>query len=158
MASPTAARKKELPLIPIVIGAIAVVALIIGLFYLSKPATTPPEERPSAEGTAYLQHLTLSNVKMKATENFMKQQVVEVEGSISNDGSRPIEHIDVHCIFAGIDGKEIHREKAAIVASKPGESLRPGQVRSFRLPFDSLPDGWNQAMPRLVIAQIIFAK
>ncbi len=38
-----------------------------------------------------------------------------------------------------------------------GAPLNPNDVRSFRLAFDSLPDGWNQAMPKLVIAQIVFA-
>jgi hypothetical protein len=25
------------------------------------------------------------------------------------------------------------------------------------MPFDTLPDGWNQALPKMVIAQITFA-
>ncbi len=95
---------------------------------------------------------------MKATENFMKQQVVEVVGKISNTGTRPIEHIDVYCIFSGINSNEVYRERVPIVASKAGQALGPNQTRAFRLPFDSLPDTWNQAMPRLVIAKVVFAR
>lgn len=157
MASATATRR-QLPLVPIVIGAIAVLALIAALFYLSRPSPKAPEERPSTEATAYLPHLVLSDVGMKATENFMKQQVVEVVGKISNTGTRPIEHIDVYCIFSGINANEVYRERVPIVASKSGEALGPNQTRSFRLPFDSLPDTWNQAMPRLVIAKVVFAR
>ena len=37
------------------------------------------------------------------------------------------------------------------------ERLKPGATKSFRMPFDTLPDGWNQAIPKMVIAQITFA-
>lgn len=92
---------------------------------------------------------------MKAAENFMKQQVVEIEGKISNHGPRKLASVDVYCLFAGADGREIHRERVPIVAR--GVPLQPNATKAFRLPFDSLPEAWNQAMPRLVIAQIVFA-
>jgi hypothetical protein len=34
--------------------------------------------------------------------------------------------------------------------------LMPGETKEFRLPFDTLPESWNQALPDLVIAQIVF--
>jgi hypothetical protein len=34
--------------------------------------------------------------------------------------------------------------------------LKPGETKSFRLPFDAVPAGWNQQMPNLVIAGIDF--
>jgi hypothetical protein len=60
-------------------------------------------------------------------------------------------------VFDGADGHVIYRERQPIVSSKGGP-LEPGQTRAFRLPFDSLPDTWNQALPHLVIASIHFAK
>lgn len=93
---------------------------------------------------------------MKASENFMKQQVVEVEGSVANNGDRLLNSIYVYCLFYGVDGREIHRERIAIVPPE-GRSLKPGETRHFRLPFDTLPDGWNRALPKMVIAQIGFA-
>ena len=35
--------------------------------------------------------------------------------------------------------------------------LKPGETKSFRLPFDDLPASWNQAMPQLVIAGVKFS-
>lgn len=93
---------------------------------------------------------------MKASENFMHQQVVEIEGKIANNGARPLRSVDVYCLFYGLDGRELHRERMSIVRSSTAP-LKPGETRAFRLPFDSLPDGWNQAMPKMVIAQIVFA-
>jgi len=155
MAGP--ATKKKLPIAPLVIGALVVVALIAGLIYLNKPAPKPAESTASAEAKAYLPNLELSGVTMKATENFMKQQVVEIEGNIANKGPRPLKSVDIYCHFYGVDSREVYRERVPIVQSK-GAPLRPGEVRRFRLPFDALPDGWNQALPRMVIAQITFAE
>jgi hypothetical protein len=65
--------------------------------------------------------------------------------------------VSVYCLFYGVDGREIYRERVPIVGASAAP-LKPGEVRAFRLPFDSLPEGWNQAMPKMVIAQITFAR
>lgn len=156
MASPATAPKR-IPLPLLVVSAIAVLAVAAALVYLNKPAAKTSQEEPaSPEAKAYVSYLALSDVTMKATENFMKQQLVEIEGKITNKGSRPLQTVDVYCLFYGIDGREIHRERVPIVQSK-GSPLKPDEVRSFRLPFDSLPDGWNQSLPKMVIARIGFA-
>ncbi len=153
---PAGTPTRRIPLLPIIIGAVVVVALIAGLFYLNRPAPKPPEGQASAEAKAYLPHLTLQDVTMKASENFMKQQVVEIEGTIGNNGPRSLRSIDVFCLFYGVDGHEVHRERVPVVPSTAAP-LKPGEMRHFRLPFDNLPDGWNQALPKMVIAQIKFA-
>ena len=145
--------------VPFLVTGIVLVlcAIAAGVYFGRTPkssAATPTSA--SAEAKAYLQHLQLSDVSMKATENFMKQQVVEVEGKITNNGSRSIESVSVYCLFSGVDGREVYRERVPIVQSK-STPLKPGETRNFRLPFDSLPDTWNQALPRMVIAQMTFA-
>ncbi|MBV8550632.1 MAG: DUF2393 family protein [Acidobacteriaceae bacterium] len=142
----------------IIVSVILVTALIAAVVYLSRPVSRPAASGPaSTEAKAYLPYLALSDVTMQATENFMKQQVVEVKGKISNKGTRELDGIEVYCVFYGVDGREVYRERQFIVSSK-GAPLKPGQTRTFRLPFDNLPDTWNQALPRLVIAQIMFGQ
>ena len=155
MNSAEPARKISVPLA--VAGAIGVLVLIALGVYLSRPAQKPAEQPASPEANAYVKNLELSDVQMKASENFMKQQVVEIDGKITNRGPRQIDSIVVSCYFYGVDGRMIHRERVPVVRSH-GTVLKPGETRSFRLPFDSLPEGWNQAMPRLVIAQITFVQ
>ncbi|MGA8026139.1 MAG: hypothetical protein WB992_03275 [Bryobacteraceae bacterium] len=156
MASLAGASKKP-PVALLVVGAIVLAGVIAGLVYLNKPVSRRGgEEAASAEAKAYVSNLQLSDVSMKASENFMQQQVVEIDGKIANRGPRPLESVEVYCLFYGVDGREIYREKMPIVQSK-GSPLKPNEVRGFRLPFDSLPDGWNQAMPKMVIASIGFA-
>jgi hypothetical protein len=137
----------------VVITALALAVLAAGLFYLNRPpAPAANHDEASAEAKAYLNHLQLSDVNMQATENFMNQQVLEIQGKIGNNGPRKLALIEVYCLFYGLDGKEIHRERLAIARGLP-----PGETRAFRLPFDSLPEGWNQAMPKMVIARIAFS-
>lgn len=157
MAAPARARKK-IPLIPIAICLIVAIALVIALLYLSGPVAKPVSGgQASAEARAYVGNLALSDVTMQSSENFMKQRIVEIQGNITNNGPRPLDSIDVYCLFSGVDGREIYRERAPIVRAQ-GKPLTPHETRSFRLPFDTLPDGWNQSMPKLVIAQITFSK
>lgn len=157
MAAPARARKK-IPLIPIAICLVVAIGLVIALLYLSGPVTKPATGGPaSAEARAYVGNLALSNVTMQSSENFMKQRVVEIQGKITNNGPRALDSVDVYCLFSGVDGREIYRERAPIVRAQ-GKPLNPHETRSFRLPFDTLPDGWNQSMPKLVIAQITFSK
>lgn len=137
----------------IIIALLALFALAGGFFYLSRPSHSLQEDGgATADAKAYLKNLALSDVNIQATENFMKQQVVEVTGKIANNGPRKLALIEVYCLFSGVDDREIYRERVPVV-----RNLAPQEVRSFRLPFDTLPDGWNQAMPHLVIARIVFA-
>ncbi|HEX4169386.1 MAG TPA: hypothetical protein VHZ55_28325 [Bryobacteraceae bacterium] len=158
MPTPVPAKQTR-PLLPFAIGSAAVLLAIAGLLFFSRPAKQAAgqvRETANSDAKAYLPHLALSNVKMQASENFMRQQVIEITGRIQDAGPRPLQTVDVFCLFYGLDGREIHRERLPIVNAK-SNPLKPGETRSFRLPFDSLPDGWNQSLPKMVIAQITFA-
>lgn len=147
-------QKSAVPLI-VTVGIVVVLA-VAAFAYLrgSRPATA--ESTPaSTDAKAYVANLALSDVTMKASESLVGQQVVEVEGRIANNGTRTLRGVDVYCLFYGVDGREVYRERVPIVTT--GVPLRPHQIRAFRLPFDHLPDGWNQAVPKMVIAQILFA-
>lgn len=152
MAPDTAARRR-FPAPLIAIAVLVLVVLVAFVVYISLPNRKTQAAGPSSEATAYLSHLALSDVKMQAAENFMNQQVVEVAGKITNHGSRTISRLEVTCLFHDMSGRVIYQQRVPVVE---GGNFLPGQTRSFRLPFDTLPSDWNQAMPNLVIAQITF--
>jgi hypothetical protein len=156
-SSGAATGKKSISLAPILTLAAAVLALLSGVVYLNRPVHKSVERGASEEAKAYLANLALSDVSMQASENFMNQKVVEVLGNISNNGPREVRSIDVFCLFYNVDGQLLHRERLRIIGgAATAGSLKPGATRSFRMPFDSLPEGWNQALPKMVIAQITF--
>jgi len=109
----------------------------------------------TAEAKSYVRNLALSDVEMKAAQSYVKQTVIEITGKITNNGTRKVDQVDIFCIFSDAYGQVVLRERIPIV-KRAGGGLNPGQTRNFRLPFDNVPESWNQALPQLVIAHIDF--
>jgi hypothetical protein len=125
-------------------------------WYLEKTSgQTPAEPVLTPEAKQYTRNLKLSEVDIKATDNALGQTLVEIVGKITNAGDRPVRHVELNCVFADPYGQVVRRERVPIVRSKEGV-LKPGESRRFRLPFDSIPTTWNQILPQLVIAQVVF--
>lgn len=158
--SETVAEKKRfsVPPMAIVIG-LALVAGIVGVVYLNRAAQAPLPQRPPLTGIAkeYVRNgfLPISNVAMQAHESYLHQQVVEITGNIANTGNRVIQLAEIYCVFYDAYGQVVLRRPVPIVSRKMG-GLAPGETKPFRLPFDDIPEGWNQALPQIVIAQIQF--
>ena len=140
----------------IVIGLVLVLGLG-GFFYLDRAAKKPPPAPPPLTGAAraYARNLKLTNVEMKAHESYLKQSVVEIVGNIQNTGDRVVKLVEITCIFYDAYGQVVLRERVPIVSTKIG-ALAPEQIKPFRLPFDNVPESWNQVMPQLVMAGIEF--
>ena len=107
----------------------------------------------TAEAKLYTRNLQLSDVELKAKENYFQQAVVEIDGKIANTGPRPLDTVEIYCVFRDPYGQLVLRRRLSIV----NNGLKPGETKSFRLPFDDLPQSWNQSMPQLVIAGVKFS-
>jgi hypothetical protein len=153
-------NKLEVKISPasIVIG--LAIVLILGVFgWLTFGPKTPPPPPPvlSEEARDYLEHLMLEGVRMQSSESMANGRLIEILGTIRNNGSRRIKLAEVTCVFRDYGEQVVKRERVPIVGGATGaEPLDPGQAKNFRLPFDEIPDTWNQVMPTLVIAQIQF--
>ena len=109
----------------------------------------------SPEAKAYVRNLKLSDVTMKATESYLKQRIIEIEGNIANAGDRTLDVVEIYCIFYDNYGQLVLRRRVPIINSRMG-GVKPGESKSFRLPFDDLSLNWNKQMPQLVIAGVKF--
>ena len=147
------ARSRLVPLL-IVVG---LAAAVVPLAYVEwkRRAERPPEQIVlTDEARAYLPSLDLGSVEMSATENALGHTLVEIVGKIANNGNSNVRRIRLNCVFFDVYGVELHRVLSTIVRDRDG--LAPGAERDFRLPFDDIPEGWNQVMPKLYIAEIVF--
>jgi hypothetical protein len=115
----------------------------------SRPQATPALT-PEARG--YVKNLQLSNVKMQASDTLARQTLTEILGNVRNTGDRTVNRVEVTCIFYDSNDKPLYQERVAMVKS----SLKPGELRPFRLAFDTIPDGWNNQLPVLAIAFVVF--
>jgi hypothetical protein len=155
-AAPVAKQKVQIPPLAIVIGLLVILGGA-GFWFLDRKANQPPPPPPplTAEARAYVHNLKLSNVHMNADTSYLGQQVVEITGSVANAGDRKMALVEINCVFYDAYGQLISRRRVPVVSRKMG-GLAPGETKQFRLPFDDIPDSWNQVMPQLVIAQIQF--
>jgi len=143
--------------VPVLI--ILVLAVLLGgvyAFLALRPVPPISQITLTPDAKAYVRSLKLSEVEMKAAESYMKNTLVEILGKITNNGDRTLRSVEINCIFYDAYGQVVLRERVPIVRIKDGPVFKPGDSRSFRLPFDSLPATWNQGMPQLVIARIEF--
>ncbi len=124
--------------------------------YLQYTSTHRPQSvELSQEAKQYVRNLKLSDVEIKANESYFKQMVVDIVGKIGNAGNRPLKTVEIYCTFVDQYNQLILRERVPIVSARMG-GLNPGETKSFRLPFDTIPESWNHQLPRLVIAGIQF--
>ena len=139
---------------------VVMIALVLAgggvLAYLEYAPHKPAAEAPlTPEARAYIANLKLSDVGMKAAKNYFSQVVVEIAGNITNTGDRNLDTVEIYCVFNDSYGQTTLRQRVPIVSTKMG-GLKPGETKNFRLPFDNLPESWNQNMPQLVIASVKF--
>ncbi len=82
-----------------VAGALAVLGLGIFL-YMQYVAKHAPADAPlTPEAKAYVQNLQLSDVEIKANKSYLNQMVVEINGKIANAGDRPLDTVEIYCVF-----------------------------------------------------------
>jgi hypothetical protein len=136
----------------VVVAAVALAIAGVWAFMAARPRQAPQPPPITAEAKAYVPNLKLSGVNMKATANYAGATVVEIIGNITNAGSRTLNRVELNCIFFDSSGLVVLRERVPIVRA----TTKPGETRSFRLPFEGIPQSWNQSMPQLVIAHIAF--
>lgn len=151
-------EKKRVSIPPMaIIIAVVLAAGAAGFWYLDRAAKQPPPPPPplTGEAKAYVRNLKLSGVDMSAHEDYFKQKIVEITGMIQNTGDRVLQVVEINCVFYDPYGQVVLRQRVPIVSEKAG-GLAPGETKPFRLPFDSLPESWNNVMPQMVIARIDF--
>ena len=131
----------------------SVLALAAALVFSGACSRSTSQDAPlTPEGKAYVRNLLLSDVAMKATESYSKQVLTEIEGNVRNSGDRTVERVEVTAYFYDRYSQLVLRERVPIVK----KTFKPGESRRFRLAFDDIPDTWNNQMPQLVIAQVVF--
>ena len=156
MAGKTAEETKGVPVAAVVVS----LAVILGagfFIYLDRASHRPPPAPAPLTGVAkaYVRNLQLKDVDMQKHESYLKQAVVEITGKIGNNGDRVLRVVEINCVFYDPYNQVVLRRRVPIVSEKIG-GLAPGELKNFRLAFDDIPDSWNQALPQLVIAQIVF--
>src|SRR5689334_19020350 len=111
-ADATKGEESRPPVVPIAIGAIAVL-LVIGLFILFG-------RKNSAETTAsapdpYAANLSISSVSMSSAANFAGQEVTYIEGKISNNGNKTVNGALIQLSFHDSMGQVVQKDTQRVM-------------------------------------------
>jgi hypothetical protein len=104
------------------------------------------------EDLAYASQVAFSGLHLSAEENFLGQQVVYLDGEMTNRGSKVVRQLKGRLLFRDLLNQVVLREEQTILGGS-AEFLQPARTRSFQIRFDQTPDSWNRQVPEL---QIIF--
>lgn len=150
------------PLVPIAIGAVAVL-VAIGLFILfGRKGDTPSASSTAAD--PYASNLAISDVAMSTAANFAGQQVTYIEGKIKNSGTKTLNNVLLQIVFKDSLGQIVQRDQQRLMMITTREPyidtaplssvpLRPGQVKEFRQTFEHVSGEWNMQLPEITVVK-----
>jgi len=140
--------------------AAAVVAVIVGLVVLLRPAprsSSDEASNPTSEQKAYLSQIAVSDAKMSAAQNYLGQTVFYLNAKAINKGSRSVQRLDLELEFHDVLDQVVLLERAHPIRSG-ANPLKPGETRAFVVAFEHLPAEWNQGPPAITPKYVEFER
>jgi hypothetical protein len=114
---------------------------------VTRPAWVVASRPPlSAEQKAYLTSFAFADFHMSAAANFLGDTVTYLDGSVTNQGAKPVCNLEVELNFVDSLNQVVLRETAHPLADRAAP-LQPGETYAFRVTFEHMPVDWNQAPP-----------
>ena len=98
-------------------------------------------------------YLQLSHLSIATSENFARQKIYVISGSLKNVSDKPLRMVELKMVFTNFDGQPIlnYSQKVLDRNQKP---LSPGVDFRFEVRQENLPHGWNYRVPITEIAKI----
>lgn len=154
--------------LPLLVAAIVGVVLLAGILWLGHPfqENAAPAPRPlpplDAVGKAYLKDISLSGLELSRWQNFLGQEVVYLDATLTNAGPRTILALELTIEFEDLYRQVVLRESfrpiggsRPISLGPPQGPLGPKQSRSFRAGFEHIPADWNRALPQVRVTGLL---
>lgn len=137
-------------------GAGVVLLFVAGIILLTRSAHTngsgAVETLPFGPAEqAYAQRIHFMNMQMARATNFLNQEFTYFAATISNDGTRTIDRLQVTLEFHDPIGQLVLREPQLIITS-PARPLEGGQRRDFQITLDHVPATWDQQFPSIRVS------
>ncbi len=136
------------------LAGLLVMGVLIALVWLvSGKVTKQSGPAPLAFGEAekaYAPRIVFKNIQMSRAENFLKQEVTVVGGTIENKGNMDVVQMTFAVEFRDFEGQVVLREEVRYPDSKLPRIPASGE-RDFVLNFEKVPTSWSQQYPQFVI-------
>ena len=130
----------------------AVVLAVI--FLLSSRQQAPESLQPLTEDAlAYSSRVLLTDLRMSAEANFLGQEIVYLDGKITNHGSMVVRQLAVRLFFYDVLSQVILQVDQEVLRPRSAP-LASGEERTFQLRLDRLPATWNRGPPQLQLISL----
>ncbi len=101
----------------------------------------------TAEQKAYLSSFAFRRLPYEsAAANFLNDTVTYLDGSVTNQGAKPVRTLDVQLKFVDSLNQVVLRDTVHPLEDRT-TPLQPGETYAFRVTFEHMPADWNQAAP-----------
>jgi len=147
---------------PIVIGLVAVLALVASFVALSHAP-----RRDFLQSNPYASNLKLSDVKLSASENYMGGTVTYLDVNIANTGDRELTGAQMHAVFKNSMGQVVQTETIPLhvlvqnqMAGYPDledlsrSPITPGQTKTVRMTLEHISDDWDRNAPEMQLVNL----
>ena len=156
VSSNNESKDKRYPVGVIAAVAFLVVIVTVLLSFSGKNAGAPvpvsSSETPEAP-SAYVAQVTFSDLHLSAEENFLGQQVVYLDGKLTNSGAKTVRQVKVRLIFRDVMNQIVLRDEHDVFGAS--DLVGPGSAKSFQIRFDSVPDSWSRQVPQIQIVSLL---
>ena len=154
--TPNDDRKKKRYPIGVIGGIVFLAVVVAALLLLSGKNAAPPEQgsspNPSDAALGYAPQVAFSDLHLSAEENFIGQQVVYLDGKLTNAGAKTVRQLKARLVFRDVMNQVVLREEHDVFG--PSDSVGPGLVKSFQIRFDAVPDSWSRQVPQIQIVSL----
>ena len=161
--SPAAQRSEEKRnWTPILVGMVAVLAIIAALLVLSRGAGKIEPQQNSYTG-----NLKLSDVKLSAAENYVGGTVTYLDVNIINTGDKALTGAQMHAVFKNSMGEVVQTETIPLhvlvenqMAGYPDlvdlsrDPIAPGQTKTLRMTLEHISSDWDQTAPEMQLINL----
>jgi len=162
LGAPADSGESGPPLLPIGIGAAAVLIVIGILIFFGRKGAN--ENAAPVAADPYASSLSISGLAMSTADNFAGQQVTYIEGKIINNGNKTVDNAVVQIVFRDALAQVVQKEAQRLMVITTREPyidtaplssapLKPGQTREFRLTFEHVSADWNMQLPEVTIVK-----
>jgi hypothetical protein len=140
-------------------GAMIVLLVFGGIFLVShfaKPRGPAPNEKIPFGPTeqAYAEHIHFANIQMARAKNMLNQEFTYIAGTMSNDGTRTVEGLDVVIEFKDPFNQVILRDSERIIGSGT-QAVGAGLTHDFQITLEHIPAEWNQQYPVIRVTGLL---
>lgn len=142
------------------LAGLIVVSIIVIIFLVATHSQKPaqPGQEPklpfTADAQSYAGNIHFNSLELSESDNMLNEKFTYLDGVMSNDGSRPIQAMEIlvefHDAFNQVILRETHR-----VISAPAAPLAAGKQREFQITFEHLPAEWNRQYPTIRVTGLV---